>query len=306
MTGWRLGMLLLSAAAMATQHSAAVSAEVSPRTLSYVYSNKVSKAGTVDELSMILNDALGTLYTVDDDAVPDLYGKADGYLKISKPVIVKKKNSLQAKALFSACSLTTLAAVMQLIQARYDRDLRLFQKQRADAREQIRSTRERICELEKAALIGEKREENQKFKEMQSPQIQVNSDSRGTVISVSDILFETNSAALTPDLSASLTRFAKILLQSTNDRVMIEGHTDNRGSEAYNQTLSEQRAQSVMRFLTEQGVAPDHMSAAGYGMSRPVGDNETAEGQKRNRRVDLVVQEGAKSADGRAADGSGK
>ncbi len=306
MTGWITVMLLLSVATMPAQLPAPVSAEVAPRTLSYIYSNKVSRAGTVDELSSILNEAFGTLYSVDDDAAPDLYGKANGYLKTVKPIIAKRKNSSEANALFSACSLTTLAAVMQLVQARYDRDLRMLQNQRNDAHEKIRSARERICELEKSGLDSGKRETDLKFREMQSPQIQVNSDSRGTVISVSDILFKTDSATLTPDLSASLTRFAKILLSSANYRVMIEGHTDNRGPEAYNQKLSEQRAQSVLRFLREQGVAPDRLSAAGYGMSRPIDNNETADGRKKNRRVDLVVQEGEKSTDGAATDGSGK
>lgn len=305
MNGWISGILFLSVAAMAAQPPVSVSAKVAPRTLSYMYSHKVSTAGTVDELSSILSEAFGTLYSVDDDAVPDLYGKADGYLATTKPFITKNKNSSRTRTLFSACSLTTLTAVLQMVQARYDRDLRLLQKQRNDAHDKIRSARERICELEKSRLNGEKKDMDPKFMEMQSPQIQVNSDSRGTVISVSDILFQTDSATLTPDLTTSLTRFAKILLSSADYQVMIEGHTDNRGPQAYNQTLSEQRAQNVLKFLTEQGVAPSRLSATGYGMSRPIDSNETAAGRKRNRRVDLVVHE-EKSPDGAAADGSGK
>ena len=305
MTGWITGILLLSAATIQAQLPAPVAAKVAPRTLSYNYTYKVSKAGTVDELSSILSEAFGTLYSVDDDAVPDLYGKAKGYLSTTKPFITKYRNSSRANTLFSACSLTTLAAVLQLVQVRYDRDLRLLQMQRNDAHEKIRLARTRICELEKSALSGGKKEADSKFMEMQSPQIQVNSDSRGTVISVSDILFKTDSASLTPDLAANLTRFAKILLTSADYRVTIEGHTDNRGPEAYNQMLSEQRAQNVLQFLTEQGVAPDRLTAVGYGMSRPIGDNESAAGRKRNRRVDLVVNE-EKSANDAAADGNGK
>jgi outer membrane protein OmpA-like peptidoglycan-associated protein len=126
---------------------------------------------------------------------------------------------------------------------------------------------------------------------MQSPQIQVNSDSSGTIVSVSDILFETDSATLTPDFIANLTQFAEILLSSSNYRLIIEGHTDNRGQETYNKTLSEKRAQNVLQFLVKQGVAPDNMTAIGYGMSHPIADNETAAGRKKNRRVDLVVRE---------------
>jgi outer membrane protein OmpA-like peptidoglycan-associated protein len=298
-------LLFFPVATMAAQPPPPVSTEIAPRTLSYVYSNKVGSAGTVDELSTILKDAFSSLYSVADDAVPDLYGKATGYLTIAKPIITQKKGSSRANPLFSACSLATLAAVMQMVQARYDRDLRFLQKQRGDAQEKIRFAHQRICELESAGKSRPKKEMDPKFSEMQSPQIQVNSDARGTVISVSDILFETGSTTLTPELIASLTRFAKILLTSANYRVMVEGHTDNRGPESYNQTLSEQRAQSVLQFLTGQGIAPERLSATGYGMSRPIDDNETTDGRKRNRRVDLVVQE-ADTTTGSAAVGVGK
>jgi outer membrane protein OmpA-like peptidoglycan-associated protein len=306
MTGWIAGILLLSAAALRVQLPTPPPAPtgVAPRTLSYVYMNRVSKAATLDELSAILNEAFTSLYSVNNDAVPDLYGKANGYLTAARPVIEKNGNSLRAKELFSACSLTTLTAVVQLVQARYDRDLRLLQKQRNDTQRKIMAAREQICKLENSRQKRGKTDVDPKFKEMQSSQIEVNSDARGTVISVSDILFKTDSAALTPDLTVSLTRFAKILLASTSYRVIIEGHTDNRGPETYNQTLSEQRAQNVLQFLTEQGVAPDRLSAVGYGMSRPIGDNETVEGRKKNRRVDLVVQPA--DAGGTGVEGSGE
>ncbi|MBN1756844.1 MAG: OmpA family protein [Chitinispirillaceae bacterium] len=269
-----------------------VSQDSSP-VLSYIYSNKVRGAGSVDELSLILDEAFATHFSVDDDAVPDLYGKAKGYLTTSKPVLAKLKKKPAGNAIFSACSLSTLAAVMQLVQARYDRDLRLIYQQRNDVQQQIRSARDRICELRSGKTSGGV---DRKFSAMQSRQIQVGSDSRGTVISVSDILFKTDSAGITHELAASLTRFAEILLSSSNYRVIIEGHTDNRGPEDYNQILSEKRAQNVLTFLVGRGVAPDRLSAKGFGMSRPIDTNETSEGRKRNRRVDLVVQEVKMSA----------
>ena len=261
----------------------------SPSSLSSIYSDKVSKAGSVDELSAICDEAFESLYTGHNDAVPDLYGKAKGYLATTKPVIAKLKKKKAAGRLFSACSLSTLTAVLQLVQIRYDRDLRLLYQQRHDTQQQIKEARERICALRNGGV-------EQKFSAMQSEQINVGTDSRGTVISVSDILFQTDSAGITPELAASLTRFAKILLSSENYRVIIEGHTDNRGAEDYNQTLSEQRARNVMKFLVGQGVAANRLSATGFGMSRPIDTNETAQGRQRNRRVDLVVQEGENGA----------
>ena len=267
----------------------AATPQIAPRSLSCLYSNKVKRAGTVDGLIAVLDEAFTALYSLDDDAVPDLYGRAKGYLALTKPAIAKLKRKPEAKALFSACSLATLAASLQMVQARYDRDLRLLQSRRSDVQQQIREARQRICELEKARMSGGV---DQKFSAMKSPQIQVDSDSRGTVISVSDILFKTDSAGVTPELAASLTRFARILLASGNYRVIIEGHTDNRGPEDYNRKLSERRAHNVLAFLVGQGVARNRMSAVGFGMSHPVAGNDTVDGRKKNRRVDLVVQEG--------------
>lgn len=300
MTSRISGILLLYAVTLPAQLPAPrpVTRQDSSPPLSSIYSNRVSRAGTVDELSSILDEAFTTLYIVDDDAVPDLYAEAKGQLVTTRPVIAKLKKKPAANALFSACSLSTLAAVLQMVQARYDRDLRLLYKQRRATQEQIRSARDRICELRNRGV-------DRKFSAMQSPQIQVGSDSRGTVISVSDILFQTDSAGITPELAAGLTRFAEILLTSANYRVIIEGHTDNRGPEEYNQTLSEKRARNVLKFLVGRGVAPDRLSAAGFGMSRPIATNETADGRQRNRRVDLVVQEGEKGTGDAASVDSG-
>jgi outer membrane protein OmpA-like peptidoglycan-associated protein len=296
---WAL-LMLLQITALPAQPPAAVSNAIVPRTFTQVYSGKISRAASVDELSSVLKEAFRSLYAVNDDAVPDLYGKANGYLTTLKAGPAGRKNDPRARAAFSACSLATLTAVLQMVQARCDRDIRRLQEQRSDIREKIRTARQRICELEKSGGSAGTTEADPKFIEMQSPQIQVAGDSRGTIISVSDILFKTDSASLTPDLITSLTRLAEILLASTNYRVVIEGHTDNRGPESYNQTLSEQRAANVRQFLAIRGVAADRLSAVGYGMSRPAGDNETVDGRKKNRRVDIVVQNTQNSADSTA------
>ena len=72
-------------------------------------------------------------------------------------------------------------------------------------------------------------------------------------------------------------------------RLAIEGNTDSVGSDAYNQTLSEKRADSVRSYLAQQGVQESAMTAAGLGKTRPVASNTTAHGRQQNRRVELVV-----------------
>jgi outer membrane protein OmpA-like peptidoglycan-associated protein len=72
-------------------------------------------------------------------------------------------------------------------------------------------------------------------------------------------------------------------------KIRIEGHTDNQGSTQSNNALSVRRAQSVMRWLSEDGIDPGRMEAVGYGPSRPVTGNDTEQGRAANRRVDLVI-----------------
>ena len=141
----------------------------------------------------------------------------------------------------------------------------------------------------KSDIEAMKSEADKKFKELQSSLIQVTNDARGTIISMSDILFETGKANLTADLKTSLAKIAGILLVFKTSRVIVEGHTDNVGSEEYNQGLSERRAENVMNFLIEQGVTPSRLTAIGYGFSRPISDNETSEGRAKNRRTQFRI-----------------
>ena len=73
-------------------------------------------------------------------------------------------------------------------------------------------------------------------------------------------------------------------------QVIVEGHTDAFGSDNQNLTLSQSRAQSVVQHLIAEAVAPRSLRSVGYGESRPVANNETEEGRKRNRRIDVVIQ----------------
>ena len=119
--------------------------------------------------------------------------------------------------------------------------------------------------------------------------IQVTKDARGIILSMSDILFEIGQASLKTDLKTSLAKIAGILSVYQQFDVSIEGNTDNVGSEEFNLKLSQQRAENVMNFLVEQGIAENRLSAKGLGMSMPIADNATKEGRQKNRRVDLVI-----------------
>ncbi|CAM3412175.1 OmpA family protein [Halomonas lysinitropha] len=102
-----------------------------------------------------------------------------------------------------------------------------------------------------------------------------------------DVNFEFDSATLTMGAEQILTGVAQKLRANENVRVRIEGHTDSRGSESYNQDLSQRRADSVADFLASQGVDHERMRTVGYGESQPVASNDTDAGRAENRRVEL-------------------
>jgi OOP family OmpA-OmpF porin len=101
--------------------------------------------------------------------------------------------------------------------------------------------------------------------------------------------FDFNRAEIRPDAGVILDEAARLLNQEPEARVRIEGHTDWIGSEEYNQTLSERRAEAVTRHLVEQGVAAERLTTVGYGETRPIASNEARDGRALNRRVELKV-----------------
>jgi outer membrane protein OmpA-like peptidoglycan-associated protein len=105
----------------------------------------------------------------------------------------------------------------------------------------------------------------------------------------SDFTFAVNSSALRSGLNAELDRVAQILAAYPQTTILVAGHTDSTGSDEYNMKLSQQRADSVKNALVQRGVAPQRISAVGYGEGQPVGDNNTEFGRQQNRRVEVRI-----------------
>ena len=112
---------------------------------------------------------------------------------------------------------------------------------------------------------------------------------RGLVSELGGVQFATGTATLTGSARESLARFAGVVASYPSLRYVVEGHTDNTGSEAKNRELSLRRAISVRDYLIGQGIAASTTDVAGLGSSAPVSDNLSAEGRARNRRVEIVV-----------------
>jgi outer membrane protein OmpA-like peptidoglycan-associated protein len=112
---------------------------------------------------------------------------------------------------------------------------------------------------------------------------------RGLIVNMSDVLFDTAKYTLRPAAREKLARIAGIVLSHPGLRLEVEGHTDSVGGDSYNQTLSEQRANSVREYLVSNGISPAFVTAVGFGKTMPVASNDNAAGRQMNRRVELVV-----------------
>ena len=104
----------------------------------------------------------------------------------------------------------------------------------------------------------------------------------------SGVLFDVDKYDIRPEAQETLNQLAKLLTEAGITAFEIDGHTDSNADDAYNQTLSENRANAVKEYLKTQGVTAE-ITTQGYGESRPVATNETAEGRQQNRRVEIII-----------------
>lgn len=105
-----------------------------------------------------------------------------------------------------------------------------------------------------------------------------------------DLEFDYNQTVVKPLYHQEIKKFADLMLANPDLQVVIEGHTDHIGSKSYNMKLSLQRAENVRKYLIEHfGVKASHLTSKGYGMSKPIASNKTAEGRKKNRRVEATA-----------------
>ena len=129
-------------------------------------------------------------------------------------------------------------------------------------------------------------------KEIQAGSAQVDK-LNGNVVRItmtSQTAFDVNSAAIKPGFNSTMDKLADVVIRYGKTTLTVVGHTDNTGSAAYNQRLSEDRALSVARYLEEKNVNPLRLATSGKGESEPVANNATEAGRQANRRVEIYVE----------------
>ena len=202
--------------------------------------------------------------TRDQLAVADAAAK-----QAAEKAALEAKNAATSQKL-SATEAEKAAIATQRDQISHERD------QIAKDREQIKSERDALAARLSGAL---------------GQVADTKSTARGTVTSLSGVLFDTGKTTLKPDAKITLAKLAGVMLVFSKTTMQVEGYTDNVGTEASNIKLSEARAKAVRDYLESQGIASNRLSSVGKGPADPVAGNDTPDGRAKNRRVEIVSSE---------------
>jgi len=191
---------------------------------------------------------------------------------------------------------TEMNSIALQMEQRNDKVEELEQK-RADLQRKAQDLTSRQGELEKALQIETKariaaQEQAKAALASLNDLARIKEEANETVITLSgSVLFTTGQATLMPIAQNSLDRVAEALkAQGEEKKIVIEGHTDSRGSDVTNQQLSLARASAVREYLVGRGIKADRVEAVGSGESEPIADNATPEGRANNRRVEIIVK----------------
>ncbi|NMO18417.1 OmpA family protein [Pyxidicoccus fallax] len=183
-------------------------------------------------------------------------------------------------------------------------------QQRASQLEQERQARqqaEQQAEQERQARMEAERKATEALTRLDetAKDLKVREEERGLVVTLSgSVLFASNAVDLLPAARDRLTEVADVL-KETQSPLLIEGHTDSQGPDAYNEDLSYRRAERVREFLTTQGVPAERIRIRGLGEYRPVATNASPEGRANNRRVEIIIEREQQRAVGGAGQGTG-
>ena len=165
----------------------------------------------------------------------------------------------------------------------------LAEQQKAQAESEASRKVAEEAERQRQEAVRQKEEMRARLLAQLNQVLQTRDTVRGLVVNMPDVLFDFNKYTLKPDARERLAKVSGIVLAYPDLKLQIEGHTDAIGSDEYNQTLSEKRAEAVRDYLVSSGVSMNNVAALGLGKSDPVADNSTAEGRKLNRRVEMIV-----------------
>jgi outer membrane protein OmpA-like peptidoglycan-associated protein len=215
-----------------------------------------------------------------------------------------KKEAEEARLLASAESVEKEKAnreaamkAQEAEQARMQAEARAREAEQARMQAEAKAREAERARMEAAAKAEEAEKAKAEVDELlrQLSDLKAKQTERGIVLTMGDVLFAFDKATLSPGAFRNVDKLADFLQKHPNRSVLIEGHTDNVGSDQYNLDLSEKRANAVKNALVAIGVAEERITTKGYGEKYPVASNNTSDGRQQNRRVEVVIlNEGVK------------
>jgi len=222
--------------------------------------------------------------------------KADAEVQRQAELAAAREATMKAEAELAAMK-AKMEAESQAAKAKADAEaLAARTKAEADAREAKAKAETEALRAREEAARAEAEQARQAAEALRAQLLEqfnrildTRDTPRGLVVNMADVLFDTGRFDLRPIAREKLARLSGIVLAHPGLNLDIEGHTDSTGSDEFNQKLSEQRADSVQKYLIDQGLPDSSLTAAGFGKSMPVADNSTAAGRQQNRRVEIIV-----------------
>lgn len=148
---------------------------------------------------------------------------------------------------------------------------------------------ERLAQATQSAELARAEQARTQALEKQLVALKAKETSRGMVLTLGDVLFDTGKAQLHAGASRTIDQLVAFLKENPERTIQIEGYTDSMGTPALNQSLSERRADAVKNALTDRGITAARLSSRGFGETNPVAGNDSAAGRQLNRRVEIVV-----------------
>lgn len=205
----------------------------------------------------------------------------------------KAKAEAEAKAAADAAAARKLAEQEAQRQAQLaaanEAALKAKAKADADAAQAQANAREAAAKAETERVRAAAEKARLQLLEQLNRVLETKDTPRGLVVNMAETLFDTGKYDLKPEAREKLARLSGILATHPELSLDVEGHTDNTGGVQVNQKLSEQRADAAAKYLVAQGVLEKNVKSAGFADAHPVADNSTAEGRKKNRRVEIIV-----------------
>jgi len=165
----------------------------------------------------------------------------------------------------------------------------LAQQQQAQAEAAAALQAANQAEQQRQEAIRQKEEMRARLLAQLNQVLQTRDTARGLIVSMPDVLFDFNKYTLKPEARERLARISGIVLAYPDLKLEVDGYTDSIGSDEYNQTLSDRRAEAVRDYLVTSGVSMNNVAARGMGKADPIADNSTAAGRQLNRRVEMIV-----------------